>query len=157
MILYLMRHGQTDWNAEEKVQGWNDTPLNETGAEQARAAAGKLSGEKIETIYASDFKRARKSADIISGILDLPVHYTKRLREMNFGKAEGLKKNDLEAVFPYIYQAFNDIKNPDVKWSGQPIFVLTTSPPTNADHTFPPDIMGASSTLSLPNRFFPTA
>ena len=62
MILYLMRHGQTDWNAEEKVQGWNDTPLNETGAEQARAAAGKLSGEKIETIYASDFKRARKSA-----------------------------------------------------------------------------------------------
>ena len=100
MILYLMRHGQTDWNAEEKVQGWNDTPLNETGAEQARAAAGKLSGEKIETIYASDFKRARKSADIISGILDLPVHYTKRLREMNFGKAEGLKKNDLEAVFP---------------------------------------------------------
>lgn len=92
MILYLMRHGQTDWNAEEKVQGWNDTPLNETGAEQARAAAGKLSGEKIETIYASDFKRARKSADIISGILDLPVHYTKRLREMNFGKAEGLKK-----------------------------------------------------------------
>ena len=113
MILYLMRHGQTDWNAEEKVQGWNDTPLNETGAEQARAAAGKLSGEKIETIYASDFKRARKSADIISGILDLPVHYTKRLREMNFGKAEGLKKNDLEAVFPYIYQAFNDIKNPE--------------------------------------------
>ena len=68
MILYLMRHGQTDWNAEEKVQGWNDTPLNETGAEQARAAAGKLSGEKIETIYASDFKRARKSADIISGM-----------------------------------------------------------------------------------------
>ena len=57
-------------------------------------------------------KRARKSADIISGILDLPVHYTKRLREMNFGKAEGLKKNDLEAVFPYIYQAFNDIKKP---------------------------------------------
>ena len=54
-----MRHGQTDWNAEEKVQGWNDTPLNETGAEQARAAAGKLSGEKIETIMQA-IERARK-------------------------------------------------------------------------------------------------
>lgn len=58
--------------------------LTKPAAEQARAAAGKLSGEKIETIYASDLKRARKSADIISGILDLPVHYTKRLRDDEF-------------------------------------------------------------------------
>ncbi len=113
MILYLMRHGQTNWNAAERVQGFHDTPLNETGILQARNAAEKLGREDIETIYASDLKRAKKSADIVSGILDLPVHYTKRLREMNFGKAEGLKKSDLIAKFPYIYPAFNDIKNPE--------------------------------------------
>lgn len=120
MILYLMRHGQTDWNAEEKVQGWNDTPLNETGAEQARAAAGKLSGEKIETIYASDFKRARKSADIISGILDLPVHYTKRLREMNFGKAEGLKKTIWKRSFPISIRLSTTSKTPNATISATP-------------------------------------
>ncbi len=111
MILYLMRHGQTDWNLKEKVQGWNDTPLNQQGISQARFAGEKLSGENIETVYSSDLKRAKKTAEIVSAALDLPLHYTKRLREMNFGKAEGLKKTDLPAKFPYIYPAFNDLNN----------------------------------------------
>lgn len=108
-----MRHGQTDWNASGKLQGKTDTALNEVGISQIHNASLKLVGEQIETIYASDLKRAKKSADIASNVLDLPVHYTKRLREMCFGKAEGMKKNDIQAVFPYIYQAFNDIKNPE--------------------------------------------
>ncbi|MCM1324679.1 MAG: histidine phosphatase family protein [Acetobacter sp.] len=111
MILYLMRHGQTDWNVEGRVQGWNDTPLNKKGIEQARAAGEKLAGENIETIYSSDLKRAKKTAEFVSAALDLPLHYTKRLREMNFGKASGVKKTDLLAKFPYIYSAFNDLKN----------------------------------------------
>ncbi len=113
MILYLMRHGQTDWNVKHRSQGWNDIALNENGIAQARIAAEKLQNIEIETIYSSDLKRAKKTADIISAHLDLPVHYTKRLREMNFGKAEGVKKTDLPAKFPYIYSAFNDIKNPE--------------------------------------------
>lgn len=106
-----MRHGQTDWNADGRVQGWKDTSLNAQGLAQARKAAEKLCGEHIETIYSSDLKRSKKCADIISATLDLPVHYTKRLREMNFGKAEGVRKTDLEAKFSYIYNAFNDLKN----------------------------------------------
>lgn len=113
MILYLMRHGQTDWNAKGCVQGWNDTALNQKGIAQARLAGEKLAKEDIETIYSSDLKRAKKSAEIVSASLDLPLHCTKRLREMNFGKAEGVKKTDLEAKFPYIYPAFNDLKNPE--------------------------------------------
>ena len=113
MILYLMRHGQTDWNAKGKVQGWQDAPLNAVGIQQSHEAIAKLKDEGIETIYASDLKRTKKTADIIGGALDLPVHYTKRLREMNFGKAEGVKKIDLEAKFSYIYHTFNDIKNPE--------------------------------------------
>ena len=87
MILYLKRHGQTEWNLAQRVQGWNDTLLDKEGQKQIRLAAENLAGEEIETIYASDLKRARKSADIASNILDLPVNYTNRLREMNFGKA----------------------------------------------------------------------
>ena len=108
-----MRHGQTDWNANGRVQGWHDTFLNALGIAQAHNAAEKLKDLEIETIYASDLKRTKKTADIISAALDLPVHYTKRLREMNFGKAEGIKKIDLEAKFSYIYHAFNDLKNPE--------------------------------------------
>lgn len=111
MILYLMRHGQTDWNVQGRVQGWNDTPLNKKGIEQARLAGEKLHGEDIETVYASDLKRAKKTAEIVSAALDLPLHYTKRLREMDFGKANGVKKTDLMAKFPYIYAAFNDLNN----------------------------------------------
>ena len=108
-----MRHGQTDWNASQLVQGWKDTLLNQTGVAQAHNAAEKLKKEKIEVIYSSDLKRCKKTADIISAALDIPVHYTKRLREMNFGKAEGIKKSDLNAKFSYTFQAFNDLKNPE--------------------------------------------
>ncbi len=111
MMLYLMRHGQTDWNLAGKVQGWNDAPLNQQGILQARLAGEKLNAEDIETVYSSDLKRARKTAEIVSAALDLPLHCTKRLREMNFGKAEGMKKTDLQAKFPYIYPAFNDLNN----------------------------------------------
>lgn len=111
MILYLMRHGQTDWNVEGRVQGWNDTPINKKGLEQAHFAGEKLINEEIETVYSSDLKRAKKTAEIVSAALDLPLHYTKRLREMDFGKATGVKKTDLNAKFPYIYAAFNDLNN----------------------------------------------
>lgn len=123
MILYLMRHGQTDWNLEGRVQGKRDLPLNETGVAQAHKAALRFSELKknIETVYTSDLKRAKKTAEIISACLDLPMHYTKQLREMDFGKAEGIKKTDLPAKFPYIYQAFNDVSNPERYDIGYPL------------------------------------
>ena len=108
-----MRHGQTDWDASCRVLGWKDAPLNQIGIQQANDAIEKLKNQNIETIYASDLKPAKKTADIVSAGLDLPVHYTKRLREINFGKAEGVKKTDLEAKFSYIFHAFNDSQNPE--------------------------------------------
>lgn len=108
-----MRHGETDWNAKMRVHGVSDIPVNTNGIEQARNASKMLMNENIETVYASDLKRAKKTGDIVSAVLDLPIHYTKRLREMNFGKAEGVKESDLPAKFPYIFQAFNDVNNPE--------------------------------------------
>ena len=113
MIIYLMKHGQTDWDLNGRILSWKDVPLNQTGILQVQKAAGKLKNIDLATIYSSDLKCAKKTADIISAALDLPVHYTKRLREMNFGKASGVKKSDLEAKFPHIFPAFNDIKNPE--------------------------------------------
>lgn len=121
MILYLLRHGETDWNAKQRVQGWKNTLLNENGICQARTAAELLKDKKIETIYTSDLKRAVKTAEIISAVLDLPLHQSKRLREINFGRAEGNLKIDIPAKFPYIFQAFNDIGNPeryDIRYPG---------------------------------------
>ena len=120
MILYLARHGKTAWNVEHRSQGWKDIPLNEEGLQQAKDLAEKLRNIDFETIYSSDLKRSKKTADIISARLDKPVHYTKRLREMNFGKAEGVKKSDLCAKFPYIYSAINDIANPERHNIGYP-------------------------------------
>lgn len=108
-----MRHGETDWNAKDRIHGVSDIPLNSKGIEQSRKASELLATENIETIYASDLKRAKKTGDIVSATLDLPIHYTKRLREINFGKAEGVKISDLPAKFSYNFQAFNDVNNPE--------------------------------------------
>lgn len=120
MILYLMRHGATDWNTKGRVQGWKDTALSDLGIQQVHRAVLALKDENFQAIFSSDLKRAKKSADILSVALDLPIHCSKRLREMNFGKAEGIKKTDLEAKFSYTYQAFNDIKNPERYAIGYP-------------------------------------
>ena len=65
MILYLARHGKTAWNVEHRSQGWKDIPLNEEGLLQARELAEKLKNIDFETIYSSDLKRSKKTADII--------------------------------------------------------------------------------------------
>ena len=74
MIFYLLRHGQTDWDAAGRVLGWKDMPLNQAGISEAQTAAQKLLSLGISTVYASDLKRTKKTADIISGRLDLPIH-----------------------------------------------------------------------------------
>lgn len=88
--LYLVRHGETAWNAGGKFQGHTDVPLSDNGREQAKALAIRLNEEKIDAFYSSDLSRARETAEILALHHNLPVNYLPELREINFGVWEGL-------------------------------------------------------------------
>ena len=92
--LLLVRHGETDWNAEGKLQGHTDRPLNDYGRRQAQALADRLAGESIDALYASDLSRARETAEILGAKLDLAVVVDPDLREKNWGNWEGLTSDE---------------------------------------------------------------
>ncbi|MBI5126917.1 histidine phosphatase family protein [Candidatus Roizmanbacteria bacterium] len=88
-ILYLVRHGQTEWNVRKLIQGHRDIPLNEKGKEQARKLADELKAIKFDAIYSSDLKRASETAGLIASTKGLDVHISEDLRERDFGKFAG--------------------------------------------------------------------
>lgn len=89
---WYVRHGQTDWNVEDKAMGQTDIPLNFTGEQQAHLASKHLAGEKIATICHSPLSRAKKTAEILQGVLNCNLVEIEELREFNLGSYEGQKK-----------------------------------------------------------------
>lgn len=85
----IWRHGQTDWNIENRFQGHSDIPLNKVGEYQAREAAKVLAGMKPDRIIASDLMRAKATAQALADLVDLTVEINPLLRETNGGKWEG--------------------------------------------------------------------
>ena len=92
--LGFIRHGITDWNAEQRLQGHTDIPLNETGRRQARALAERLRAEAWDFIYSSDLSRARETAEIVAKAIGLSLVVDQRLREMSCGQVEGTTAED---------------------------------------------------------------
>lgn len=91
----LVRHGETDWNRQGRLQGSSDVPLNETGRAQARDAALELRGRNWTTIVSSPLVRAAETADIIAADLGLTVaDHLSDLRERHYGAAEGMTEYD---------------------------------------------------------------
>jgi broad specificity phosphatase PhoE len=99
--IFIFRHGETDWNAQERFQGHTDVPLNDRGREQARALAPLLQAMGIETILSSDLSRAAETAKIVAQELGLahPVTYDAGLREAHLGDAQGLTRLEIESRF----------------------------------------------------------
>lgn len=93
---YFLRHGETDWNKEHRLQGFVDVPLNCTGREQARQAVPFLRSQAIDRIFSSPLKRALETACIINEILRKPLETDDRLKEKHFGLYEGKTKEDIE-------------------------------------------------------------
>jgi alpha-ribazole phosphatase len=87
--LLLVRHGQTEWNAQHRYQGHSDLPLNQLGQEQARQLAARLQTQKIDLVFSSDLQRALQTAQILAESHGVKVQPDPRLREMNFGLLEG--------------------------------------------------------------------
>ena len=89
MKLYITRHGETSWNAENKVLGATDIPLNEMGKAQAAALAEKLRDVDVDIIFASPLSRAKETAEAIAVVKGMPIILDSRLMEMNAGDLEG--------------------------------------------------------------------
>lgn len=89
MKIYFVRHGETDWNKERKIQGQVDIPLNEFGRHLARETANGLRDVPFDVCFTSPLGRARETAEIILQGRDVPILEDKRILEMNFGVLEG--------------------------------------------------------------------
>ena len=103
--LWLVRHGQTDWNLQRRYQGQTDPPLNATGLQQAELAGEALVGRRYAAIYSSDLQRARVTAEIIGRRLGMEVFVDSRLREVSFGKWEGMLVADIQTRYPVEWEA----------------------------------------------------
>ena len=85
--LWLIRHGETDWNVQDRIQGSSDVPLNAAGLQQARRLAPRLAGVGFDAVYASDLARARVTAE--TALPGASVRLDPRLRELAYGIFEG--------------------------------------------------------------------
>ena len=99
--LVLVRHGETDWNRENRFQGHTDVPLNEAGREQARALAQDLELGSVDAIYSSPLIRAHETALILAERYDLPVGGIDALMEVDVGSWSGLTRAEVESLFPH--------------------------------------------------------
>jgi broad specificity phosphatase PhoE len=111
--LVLIRHGQTDWNAEGRWQGQADQPLNEVGCGQACQAADYLRQFGFNALYSSDLRRAFETAQIIGHELGLDVVAEPRLREINLGRWQGMQVAEIQAQYPEEFR----------RWREQPLSV----------------------------------
>jgi broad specificity phosphatase PhoE len=98
--LLLLRHGQSEWNADGRWQGQADPPLSELGEEQARDAAERLRATTFSSVVASDLRRARTTAEILAEALGLPLEIDQGLREIDVGSWTGLTRSEIRARWP---------------------------------------------------------
>jgi len=107
MIIYLMRHGETEWNKEKKLQGQSDIPLNPYGIKLAEITSEALSSVSFDWAFSSPLSRAEKTAEIMCRGRELPIQTDDRLKEFNFGIAEGLYFSEVtRAVSSPIHDCF---------------------------------------------------
>lgn len=89
MKIYFIRHGETNWNKERRLQGRSDIPLNEYGKELAKITAQAMKDISFDIVYSSPLIRAKETAQILTNGRTLPIYEDERLLEMSFGEGEG--------------------------------------------------------------------
>lgn len=109
----LWRHGQTDWNAEQRLQGQSDIPLNATGRAQAAVAADALLAYRPTVVVASDLGRARETGAMLADKLGVTMFTDARLRERGFGEFEGRTHEDMAERWPRAFAQWRAGLDPD--------------------------------------------
>jgi probable phosphoglycerate mutase len=104
--LIVWRHGNTDWNAADRVQGQSDSLLNARGRDQAAAAAAVLAGVRPAAIVSSDLSRAADTAAALAALTGLPVEHDVRLRERYYGVWQGMTLDEIAAGYPSEHAAW---------------------------------------------------
>jgi len=102
----IVRHGETDFNAEKRWQGWMPTPLNEKGREQAALLAQYLNQEPIDVIFSSDLERAVETIQPTAAALKLPIKTDERFREIDLGVFQGLTAEQINYKYPLEWAAW---------------------------------------------------
>lgn len=108
-ILYFVRHGETDANTIDLIQGQRDVRLNENGMKQAETVGKRMQNMKFDCIYSSDLSRAAFTAECIAN--GRKVIYTPRLREWAFGTWEGKTLDEISVIYPDEFKAYKEISN----------------------------------------------
>ena len=114
MKLYIFRHGQTDGNVKNIVQGAGvDIELNALGRSQAAQLGQKLQTEQLDAIYCSSMKRAKETAKIVADSCKIPVIIMQGLEEVHFGEAEGMLSEEAHKKYADIFSIIHDTSNPN--------------------------------------------
>ena len=108
IMLYLVRHGETVYNREERIQGHNDSPLTDLGLRQAEAAADRLAAVPLAAVYSSDSGRALATAEAIASRHNLPVTTSALIREAYLGQVQGLTRGQFEQRYPKEFRLWRE-------------------------------------------------
>lgn len=175
----LIRSGETDWNRDDRWQGWVAIPLNEHGRKQARALANFIRNIGVSALYSSDLRRAADTAHILAGQLGYEPIFDERLRERNIGQWQGMNIGEIRDWYPEVYEqlradvkgfivpggesrdelqqrvaaAFNDILAQD---KGETIAVVTHTTATRVlldkiipSHNLPANVLGNTAVTTI--------
>lgn len=104
--LYLIRHGETEWNKAKRFQGWTDIELSEEGIRQAELLGERFKKIDIDEIYSSPLKRAVSTAKAVAKATNLDIKTNENFKEINFGEWEGLTAKEISAKFGNDFDEF---------------------------------------------------
>lgn len=107
MLVYVIRHGETPWNAMRKIQGAADIPLNENGIRLAKITGEELRDVPFDAAISSPLQRAYKTAELVLGNRGIPIETDGRIREISFGDLEGIQLQQVDPSHPF-YNFFAD-------------------------------------------------
>lgn len=152
MKLFVARHGQTVWNAEERVCGITDVELTDLGYAQARELAETLSGKRIDFLLSSPLTRAVRTSAILADVLGIEVVLEDRLKEQHYGKFEGTVRHSTafkeakkqfanrheggESLFQVAQRVYNLLDEIQVSYSSANVLLITHGSVSRVIHSY---------------------